>query len=105
MDMFDEMFEKQIILQKRLNVNMDQQYINNMVLALHSEATELLDSTEWKPWKKNQFYDAKNYLYELSDIQHFSINLALAKGFTAKDVHGEFIKKNAENHTRQDSGY
>jgi len=105
LDKFEHMFSMQRVLQKRLGTEYNQKFINEMCLALHAETTELLDSTPWKSWKKNQAYDDKNYIYELADILHFTINLAIARGISSEELYIEFVKKNKENHERQDRGY
>ena len=105
LDKLEHMFSLQRILQKRLGTVYNQEFVTMMCLSLHSETTELLESTPWKTWKKNQVFDDKNYKYELADLLHFIINLALAKGITSDELYEEFIKKNKENHERQDKGY
>jgi dimeric dUTPase (all-alpha-NTP-PPase superfamily) len=39
------------------------------------------------------------------DLFHFLVSLAQTLGMTADDVYQAYLKKNAVNHQRQDSGY
>ena len=42
---------------------------------------------------------------ELVDAAHFFINLLLGAGFTPEQFYNMYVKKNLENHRRQDAGY
>lgn len=110
-DMLQEIFERQVLLQQRLG-NMPffsddarQQYINIMTIALVDEIFEAIRETKFKPWKKQQVFNDEKFKEELIDAVHFMVNLCLASGMDAKEVHARFIHKNDENHSRQDKGY
>ena len=47
----------------------------------------------------------QNARVEVIDLFHFLISLAQTLGMSADDVFEAYVKKNAVNHQRQDSGY
>jgi dimeric dUTPase (all-alpha-NTP-PPase superfamily) len=108
-DMLVDMYMKQVKLQARLNPDTvlirNQPYINIMSLALIDEVMEAVRETPWKPWKKQQGFDEENFKKELIDCQHFLFNLMIAAGMSAAEIHGMFMEKNNENHSRQDNNY
>lgn len=68
-------FNEVIQLQNDLNVKVDPDWIKNKLnweLAIFLESAELIDSTDWKWWKKGET-DWKNIEIELIDIWHFLI--------------------------------
>jgi NTP pyrophosphatase (non-canonical NTP hydrolase) len=119
MDKLEDMFKHQADLQKRLDVpnrvqdpKSKQQYINQMILALHEEATEIMRETPYKNpelvpfgWKKGQVGDNEKFKDEIADIMHFVLNLALVSGMDAKELHERYLGKNKENFDRQERGY
>lgn|SRR3990167_2403288 len=98
-------FEKQIALQKVIGVTYNQQYINNMALALMCEIHEILKETQWKPWRKQQTFNRENYLKEIVDAAHFLVNLCLAKDISSDEFFKAYLDKNEENIKRQINGY
>jgi dimeric dUTPase (all-alpha-NTP-PPase superfamily) len=72
---------------------------------MSQEIAELVDSVPWKWWAKYQKFDEQNAKVEVVDLFHFLISLAQVFGMTAEDVYQAYLKKNAVNHARQDSGY
>ena len=82
MDKFEEIFSMQDALNRRIGVNLP-----------------------WKWWAKNQKYDEQNAKVEVVDLFHFLVSLAQTLGMTADDVYQAYLKKNAVNHQRQESGY
>lgn len=71
---FDILAFKEIVkLQRSLNDKIDPNWISNELdwqLAITLESAELLDSTDWKWWKKGKT-DWKNIEIELIDLFHF----------------------------------
>ena len=117
-DMLERLFEKQIILQKRLgnypltDMKQRQTFINIMMLAALDEMTEAMRETCWKNpnyvvhgWKQTQKFDEVKFKEEIVDLWHFVINLSLAAGFDAKSLFEGYCDKNAINHKRQDNNY
>ena len=119
-DKLDEIFEKQKELQTRLGTlekaseseSMKQQYINQMILALHEEAVEIMRETGYKNpdlvpfgWKKGQKFDNEKFKEEIIDIIHFVMNLCIISGMDSKEIYERYIGKNKENHERQNHGY
>ncbi len=112
MDKFEEIFQMQDTLNKRIGVILPPasdkektKWILNYTRALQQEAAELIDSVPWKWWAKYQKFDEQNAKVEVVDLFHFLISLAQTLGMTADDVYQTYVKKNAINHTRQDRGY
>jgi dimeric dUTPase (all-alpha-NTP-PPase superfamily) len=104
-DRLSEIFEKQEILQNKIGEVYNQQYINDMSLALMCEIHEILDNTQWKKWKKQQSFNREEYLKELVDAQCFLINLCLAKNITPEEFFNAYKLKSEENIKRQENGY
>jgi dimeric dUTPase (all-alpha-NTP-PPase superfamily) len=77
----------------------------NYLRAMQQEMAELTDSVPWKWWAKYQKFDEQNARVEVIDLFHFLISIAQVLGMSAEDVYQAYLKKNAVNHQRQDSGY
>ena len=112
MDKFENIFELQDQLNRRIGVEMDKmndeqrcKWILNYVRAMQQELAELTDSVPWKWWAKYQDFDQQNAKVEIVDLFHFLISLAQVMGMTADDVFQAYLKKNEVNHKRQDDGY
>ncbi|MEC8044089.1 MAG: dUTPase [Verrucomicrobiota bacterium] len=112
MDKFENIFELQDQLNRRIGVEMDKmndeqrcKWILNYVRAMQQELAELTDSVPWKWWAKYQDFDQQNAKVEIVDLFHFLISLAQVMGMTADDVFQAYLKKNKVNHKRQDDGY
>jgi dimeric dUTPase (all-alpha-NTP-PPase superfamily) len=112
MDKLEEIFQMQDALNRRIGVNLppasDEEkakWILNYTRALQQETAELIDSVPWKWWAKYQKFDEQNAKVEVVDLFHFLVSLAQTLGMTADDVYQAYLKKNAVNHARQDSGY
>jgi hypothetical protein len=73
--------------------------------AIVHECCELDDELNWKPWKNPRALEETREarLMETADILHFLIQLALAQGFTATELHAAYVRKNEENRERQRS--
>jgi dimeric dUTPase (all-alpha-NTP-PPase superfamily) len=112
MDKFEEIFRMQDALNKRIGVNLpppsDEEkakWILNYTRAMQQETAELIDSVPWKWWAKYQKFDEQNAKVEVVDLFHFLVSLAQTLGMTADDVYQAYLKKNAVNHQRQETGY
>ena len=112
MDKFENIFELQDQLNRRIGVEMDKmndeqrcKWILNYVRAMQQELAELTDSVPWKWWAKYHDFDQQNAKVEIVDLFHFLISLAQVMGMTADDVFQAYLKKNEVNHKRQDDGY
>jgi dimeric dUTPase (all-alpha-NTP-PPase superfamily) len=111
-DMLEHMFTMQMALGKRLGVDPEKfadseriAWVLNYARALQQEIAELVDSVPWKWWAKYQKFDLQNARVEVVDLLHFLLAIAQTLGMSAKDVYAAYLKKNAVNHARQDSGY
>ena len=112
MDKLENIFDLQEQLNRRIGVRMDEmndedqaKWILNYVRAMQQELAELTDSVPWKWWANYQEFDKQNAKVEIVDLFHFLISMAQVMGMTAEDVHEAYLKKNKENHNRQESGY
>ena len=111
-DQLREMFRMQQALNERIGVKttgMDDaqkaQWLLNYCRAMSQEIAELTDSVPWKWWAKYQKFDVQNARVEVVDLFHFLISAAQVLGMSADDIFQTYLKKNAVNFQRQDSGY
>jgi dimeric dUTPase (all-alpha-NTP-PPase superfamily) len=82
------------------------EWVRNYCLAMSQEIAELVDSTNWKWWRRKvDLFDEQNLKVELVDILHFWVSACQVMGLDAEDVHRMYMQKNAVNRKRQDSGY
>lgn len=112
MDKLEEIFRMQDALNRRIGVNLpppsDEEktkWVLNYTRAMQQETAELIDSVPWKWWAKYQKFDEQNAKVEVVDLFHFLVSLAQTLGMTADDVYQAYLKKNAVNHQRQETGY
>ena len=111
-DQLRELWQMQKALNQRIGVNMEgmsdedkTRWILNYTRAMTQEIAELNDSVPWKWWANYQKFDEQNARVEVVDLFHFLISLAQVLGMSADDVFDAYIKKNAVNFKRQESGY
>ena len=111
-DQLRELFRLQRSLNERIGVRTEgmseedqTRWVLNYCRAMGQEIAELTDSVPWKWWAKYQKFDAQNARVEVVDLFHFLISLAQVLGMSADDVFQAYLKKNAVNFQRQDSGY
>jgi len=112
LDQLQEMFRMQQALNERIGVKtatMSEaekiQWLLNYCRAMTQEIAELTDSVPWKWWAKYQKFDEQNARVEIVDLFHFLISAAQVLGLSADDIFQAYLKKNAVNFQRQDSGY
>ncbi|MCK9314606.1 MAG: dUTPase [Verrucomicrobia bacterium] len=112
LDQLREMFKMQKALNARIGVNTDSmsdeekvKWVLNYCRAMSQEIAELTDSVPWKWWAKYQKFEEQNARVEVVDLFHFLISAAQVLGMSADDVYNAYLKKNAVNFQRQDSGY
>lgn len=111
-DQLRELFRMQKALNERIGVQTDGmedeqriRWLLNYCRAMSQEIAELTDSVPWKWWAKYQKFDQQNARVEIVDLFHFLISAAQVLGMTADDVFNAYVKKNAVNFQRQESGY
>jgi len=111
-DQLREMFRMQKSLNERIGVHTENmteaqktEWVLNYCRAMTQEIAELTDSVPWKWWAKYQKFDAQNARVEVVDLFHFLISSAQVLGMGADDVFQAYLKKNAVNFQRQDTGY
>jgi dimeric dUTPase (all-alpha-NTP-PPase superfamily) len=111
-DHLKEIFRMQEELNLRIGVDTNKltdeekaKWILNYTRAMSQEMAELIDSVPWKWWAKYQKFDQQNARVEIIDLFHFLISMAQVLGMTADDVFNAYVKKNAVNHQRQETGY
>ncbi len=111
-DKLHEIFRMQEALNRRIGVETaglsDEEkakWVLNYTRAMQQEMAELIDSVPWKWWAKYQKFDEQNARVEVVDLFHFLVSLAQVLGMSADDVYQAYLKKNAVNHARQETGY
>ena len=111
-DKLEEIFRMQEALNQRIGVETkgmtEEEKIKwtlNYLRAMQQEMAELTDSVPWKWWAKYQKFDEQNARVEVVDLFHFLISMAQVLGMSADDVFAAYVKKNAVNFQRQESGY
>lgn len=111
-DRLRELFRMQRLLNQRIGVNTDAMSEEEQIKWLlqysrctQQELAELVDSVPWKHWSKYQKYDKQNARVEVVDMFHFLISMAQVLGMSADDLFDAYLKKNAVNFQRQESGY
>jgi dimeric dUTPase (all-alpha-NTP-PPase superfamily) len=111
-DQLRELFRMQKALNERIGVKTDTMtaeekamWVLNYCRAMSQELAELTDSVPWKWWAKYQKFDEQNARVEVVDLFHFLISAAQVLGMSADDVFNAYVKKNAINFQRQESGY
>jgi dimeric dUTPase (all-alpha-NTP-PPase superfamily) len=111
-DQLRELFRMQQSLNERIGVRTDSMseteqvtWLLNYCRAMTQELAELTDSVPWKWWAKYQKIDLQNARVEVVDLFHFLISAAQVLGMSADDVFNAYLKKNAVNFLRQESGY
>jgi dimeric dUTPase (all-alpha-NTP-PPase superfamily) len=111
-DQLRELFRMQRALNERIGVRTEgmseaekTQWVLNYCRAMSQEIAELTDSVPWKWWAKYQKFDEQNARVEVVDLLHFLISLAQVLGLSADDVFQAYLKKNAVNFQRQETGY
>ena len=111
-DQLRELFRMQQALNERIGVRTDgmseadkTQWLLNYTRAMSQEIAELTDSVPWKWWAKYQKFDEQNARVEVVDLFHFLISTAQVLGMTSDDVFNAYVKKNAVNFQRQETGY
>lgn len=111
-DRLEAVFRMQRALNDRIGVRteaMDEtekvRWLLNYCRAMSQEIAELTDSVPWKWWAKYQSFDEQNARVEIVDMFHFLISAAQVLGMSAEDVYQAYVKKNAVNVRRQETGY
>ncbi|MCP5518370.1 MAG: dUTP diphosphatase [Verrucomicrobiales bacterium] len=111
-DQLRELFRMQQALNERIGVRTEGMteteqvsWVLNYGRAMSQELAELTDSVPWKWWAKYQQFDLQNARVEVVDLFHFLISLAQVLGMSADDVFQAYVKKNAVNFQRQETGY
>jgi dimeric dUTPase (all-alpha-NTP-PPase superfamily) len=111
-DQLREMFRMQQALNERIGVKTagmsdadKATWLLNYCRAMSQEIAELTDSVPWKWWAKYQQWDPQNAKVEVVDLFHFLISAAQVLGMSADDIYAAYLKKNAVNFQRQETGY
>lgn len=107
MDKLDKIFELQKRYDKRISkrpgvVTNKETWVKRMAIFMHTEATELLEATNWKWWRNPRKIDWDNVIEESIDMLHILLSLWNHLNLTTDEITEAYIKKNKENHARQD---
>lgn len=78
-----------------------------LCMALGAEMFELIDQLPWKWWKKykDSTVDVYEVKFEVIDMMHFVVSLALLWGMDSREFMAHYRAKMAENVKRQENGY
>ena len=88
------------------NIKLKEKWTKEFILCCMSELSEILGWINWKHWKKQKYpINEKELKYEIIDLLHFVISLALINGMSAKELYQLYLNKNKENFDRQKRGY
>lgn len=131
---FDLLFKIQNDLQRRLGCKFEEMSTQEVVdfnfknkHAFDDEFCEFMDAiggiddgignAGWKWWKRANAdvwrtkisqlsdNDTKELKFEVVDMFHFAINMALSVGMTGSELFSMYLSKNEENFNRQEKGY
>jgi dimeric dUTPase (all-alpha-NTP-PPase superfamily) len=94
-------YEKDIINQEKVK------WTKEFIICCQDELSEILNWLPWKHWKKykKEKINNKEVKYEIIDLMHFVISLALLFGMTADEFYSLYVTKMEENNNRQKRGY
>ncbi len=95
------MFDEYIKDKRNLDYSNIELWIQNMCIAIITEACELNDTCNWKWWKNKKDIDWNNVKEEIIDLWHFLLSLSIKVGLTPNDIINQYIIKNIENYNRQ----
>ena len=108
----NEMMERQAEFAKRFGITQNmteaqrERWTKEFVVCILDECSEVLGQINWKHWKKTrQRVDQHEVRFEIIDLLHFVLSLAVVWGMTADDVAAYYIAKSDENKARQKRGY
>ncbi|WP_103110255.1 dUTPase [Brevibacillus reuszeri] len=93
--------DDRIISERGIDKTVDE-WVIGITLAMESEIDEIRREVNWKWWKNPKPVDKTALQGEVIDMWHFLVSLSDKVGLTADDVYAIYLKKNAENHARQD---
>lgn len=115
---YQELFGSKFCIFKTYNTKLKSQTLSKIVLeekerwtkefivCCFDELSEILNWTNWKHWKSKKYpIDETQIKYEIIDLLHFVISLALLYGMTADEMYKKYMIKNKENFNRQKRGY
>ena len=97
--MFDRQIEYQRLMKNGEMPRLDGVLVEHFSLGVVTELGEILQAYKgWKPWNNsdNYTYDKKATEEELADLWKFVINLTLALGYNAADMHEFFMNKHSK---------
>ena len=99
LDMLEDIFKKQKEYESMLNLSISpEERIKQISMAIHVEASELVNTTRWKWWKKRAKWNPDLAFDELIDLLHFTISGCLAIGMNANELYKGYLKKNRIRH-------
>jgi len=90
-----------IISRRHLENISNDEWQQKYTLAMLSELAETLDGTNFKWWKNPKPRDEDYLREEIVDMLHFLVSMALKSGMDAQMLYDIYMKKNAENFSRQ----
>ncbi len=108
-NMLAEIFRRQGALRKKYLWHEDfsqEQQTKVYAQAICSESQEIINHTNWKPWKETKkAFDREEVIYEYIDVLHFVIDGLLSLNVTSEQAMQYYLAKNKENHDRIGRNY
>lgn len=80
-------------------------WMKQYVIAIISEANELLNEINWKHWKGDKLINRENCKEETIDLLHFILDLAIVLEMDDKEIFERYTEKRSRNVDRQNNGY
>ena len=81
-------------------------WTKEFIICCLNELNEILDWIPWKHWKKKyKKPDEIEIKFEIIDLLHFVVSLALVWNMNAEEFYSLYITKMEENINRQKRGY
>lgn len=102
--MLEDLFNDIEEYHKKLKANPS---MNEIILALHHEVSELGESYPWKPWRPKNYkkVDIDNMLEEIVDILFFLGSILELNNIYSVELEYKFIDKLRTNYQRIEEGY
>lgn len=79
--------------------------IREASLALFMEVAELVDSHQWKPWRKARVFERQHFIEEMADIVFFMSSLMELHDIPEVELRQAIADKLITNHSRLNEGY
>jgi dimeric dUTPase (all-alpha-NTP-PPase superfamily) len=104
-DRLEEIFSRQLRLIEMYSSKDRGSNLSLTILALIVELSEVLQQTNWKPWKRAGAINRAAILEEMADAFHFFVQTCIMLDVSPSDLHDSYFGKARVNEQRQEEGY